>query len=425
MGNTDSIPSTEGHVGAAMPLPQSILNIVPDAIKRIALQQAKTRNAQGDDADRENIAAYANMNVDSNNNARALIRPTPPPSICPVPPELLALVPACVERVGKREARLRRRQGQMLVSSQIKIPDSIASVIPDVVEKLSIPGQTVTDIKMKRLPGGLANIIPDTLRRLVAQKAIKQQFESVIVESSDAAISSALESFDSTVAVSLSQRPCSLQQIALEIEPQPTKETTSEISRFNVPMIYSSGSVASSSQLDEDTRSSLSRSRARRLEAAQVGCSELLPFLFISGAESAKSAKVFRMHNITRVINCAASVVSCHFEGAGRSPHVAKGGSYESIQYLSLRMLDGQQEDLSWQLWKAIAFIEDARVSNRVLLLHCEKGVSRSCAIAIAYVMWSQGTSLTRSTAIFLFINISTMTFFYYVIIRPHMASGI
>lgn len=54
-------------------------------------------------------------------------------------------------------------------------------------------------------------------------------------------------------------------------------------------------------------------------------------------------------------------------------------------------MLDGRQDDISWFLCEIIRFIEVGRHGRHKTLLHCEKGISRSCSYAIAYLMWASG----------------------------------
>ena len=63
------------------------------------------------------------------------------------------------------------------------------------------------------------------------------------------------------------------------------------------------------------------------------------------------------------------------------------------LKYLSLNMVDGRDDDISWFLCEAIHFITKARSVSGKVLIHCEKGISRSCSFAIAYCMWSTGTT--------------------------------
>lgn len=67
------------------------------------------------------------------------------------------------------------------------------------------------------------------------------------------------------------------------------------------------------------------------------------------------------------------------------------------MQYLSLNMVDGRQDDISWFVCDIIKFIEKGRCNGVNTLLHCEKGISRSCSFAIAYRMWKTGCTMTEA----------------------------
>ena len=108
-------------------------------------------------------------------------------------------------------------------------------------------------------------------------------------------------------------------------------------------------------------------------------CSEIFDYLFVGGSEVAKSREMLEENRITRIINCSASVVPNYFI---RDP---------KMKYLSLHLVDGRQDDISWFLGDILTFITDAKNANENVLLHCQRGVSRSCSFAIAYCMWITG----------------------------------
>jgi protein-tyrosine phosphatase len=93
----------------------------------------------------------------------------------------------------------------------------------------------------------------------------------------------------------------------------------------------------------------------------------------------AASQEILEANNITRIINLAPSVVPNHFE------HNPK------YTYLSIDMIDGRQDDIGWFLCEVIQFVEVGRFTKRNTLIHCEKGISRSCSMTIAYIMWASG----------------------------------
>jgi hypothetical protein len=108
-------------------------------------------------------------------------------------------------------------------------------------------------------------------------------------------------------------------------------------------------------------------------------CSGITDFLYVGGAKVAGSREILRRYDITRVINLAPAVVDNFFIDE------------PEFTYLVINMVDGRQDDISWFLCEVIRFIEVGRHGRHKTLLHCEKGISRSCSYAIAYLMWASG----------------------------------
>lgn len=121
------------------------------------------------------------------------------------------------------------------------------------------------------------------------------------------------------------------------------------------------------------------QSRRGLMADCESECSMIFDYLFVGGAQIARSRHVLEANNITRIINCSASVVDNHFIDDPR------------MTYLSLNMVDGRQDDISWFLGDVLQFILNGQKSNENILLHCERGVSRSCSFAIAWHIWTTG----------------------------------
>jgi predicted protein tyrosine phosphatase len=111
-------------------------------------------------------------------------------------------------------------------------------------------------------------------------------------------------------------------------------------------------------------------------------CSEIFDFLYVGGAEIAKSWDILERYGIRRIVNCSASVVENYFQ------------ELDNMRYLSLSMVDGRQDDISWFMCDVAQFVLKALQDGEKVLIHCERGVSRSCSFAIAYHMWSTGKQL-------------------------------
>jgi hypothetical protein len=127
------------------------------------------------------------------------------------------------------------------------------------------------------------------------------------------------------------------------------------------------------------------QSRRESMADCDSDCSQILGHLFVSGAKIARSIKDLEANGITRIINCSSAAVDNHFI------------SNPKMKYLSLNMLDGKQDDISWFLSDVISFIKEGETVGERTLLHCEKGVSRSCSFAIAYYMWTTGNPNSNS----------------------------
>ena len=107
-------------------------------------------------------------------------------------------------------------------------------------------------------------------------------------------------------------------------------------------------------------------------------CSEIIPGeLFVSGWLVAEDWTQLESAGITHVINTACTVSKCPFPDA--------------ISYLPLAIEDSKNEDIECYFYACIDFIEEALSQGGRVLVHCMEGVSRSCSMVIAYVMWKRG----------------------------------
>jgi predicted protein tyrosine phosphatase len=130
-----------------------------------------------------------------------------------------------------------------------------------------------------------------------------------------------------------------------------------------------------------DFRLTEGQSRRNAMADSELECSQILDFFYVAGHKVAESHEKVSESGITQVVNCSAAVVPSYFE------HM------ECMNYLTLNMVDGRQDDISWFLPQVVAFLEKGRMGGIKTLIHCEKGISRSCSYAIAYLMWSTGRS--------------------------------
>ncbi|MFX8668685.1 dual specificity protein phosphatase, partial [Acinetobacter baumannii] len=76
----------------------------------------------------------------------------------------------------------------------------------------------------------------------------------------------------------------------------------------------------------------------------------------------AENLELLKEKKITRIINCASSVIPNYFAN--------------EFKYLSLNLVDGRGEDISWFVSEVVQFIFDGANEGQKTLLHCEKGIS-------------------------------------------------
>ena len=122
----------------------------------------------------------------------------------------------------------------------------------------------------------------------------------------------------------------------------------------------------------------------RSLQAScDAACSRVNDSMFVGGARIAKDQHVLLQSGITHVLNCAG--VSCE----DYFPNL--------FQYRTLMLRDTGREDITPYLFSALEFVHAALLSGGKIFIHCVKGISRSPAVAIAYMMWSSNVTLEQA----------------------------
>jgi hypothetical protein len=121
------------------------------------------------------------------------------------------------------------------------------------------------------------------------------------------------------------------------------------------------------------------QNRRNLMSDAEFECTEIGDYLYVGGSKVATSWESLQEKGITRIVNCSASIVECAF------------ADVPTMKYLVLNMVDGKQDDISWFFCEVTHFIYSGHLMGEKTLLHCEKGISRSCSFAIAYGIWYAG----------------------------------
>lgn len=112
--------------------------------------------------------------------------------------------------------------------------------------------------------------------------------------------------------------------------------------------------------------------------------SEVLPWLFLGGVEVAKSKRYLRSLGISHVLNCAHTVCENYHE--------------DEFKYVrAMDLADAADEEIGNFMLQAIADIETVRETGGRILVHCQKGSSRSATLVIAYLMWYQNIDVEKA----------------------------
>lgn len=109
-------------------------------------------------------------------------------------------------------------------------------------------------------------------------------------------------------------------------------------------------------------------------------CDFVISGLFIGGEAAARNKSLLLRLGITHIVNLNSgdSVVD----------------EYEEFQYFPVILNDSVFEDLNRDFWNAVKFIDCAVKHKGTVLVHCRRGISRSAALCVAYLMDHRGMSL-------------------------------
>ena len=170
--------------------------------------------------------------------------------------------------------------------------------------------------------------------------------------------------------------------------PREDGHNTSQMMAKSVPPLSPAGSKTGRIQPQFDFNFTEGQHRRVLMADCETECSQILENLYVAGATVAADLAELQRNGITHVVNCSADVVEDFFI------HLPE------FNYLSLNMVDGRMDDITWFLGDVIHFVDAAHKNGHIVLIHCERGVSRSCSFAIAYTMWVRGTCGHQSSVI-------------------------
>ncbi|XP_014216551.1 dual specificity protein phosphatase 7 [Copidosoma floridanum] len=108
---------------------------------------------------------------------------------------------------------------------------------------------------------------------------------------------------------------------------------------------------------------------------------EILPHLYLGNAANSEDSESLARHGIQYILNVTPDLPNV-FESDG------------SIKYMQIPISDHWSQNLASFFPQAIQFIEEARNSDKGVLVHCLAGISRSVTITVAYLMHKCNLSL-------------------------------
>lgn len=99
--------------------------------------------------------------------------------------------------------------------------------------------------------------------------------------------------------------------------------------------------------------------------------SQINDYLFLSSVGSLSQVDQFSLLGITHIV----------------SVMINPPALPESIKHLTIRIQDSEQENIQIHFEEVFDFIKDAKQNNSKVLIHCEKGISRSASFVIAWLL--------------------------------------
>ncbi|KAM6218101.1 dual specificity protein phosphatase 12 isoform 2-T2 [Rhynchocyon petersi] len=103
---------------------------------------------------------------------------------------------------------------------------------------------------------------------------------------------------------------------------------------------------------------------------------EVQPGLYLGGAASVAEPDQLKKAGITAVLTVDSE-----------EPSFKTGAGVDGLRRLFVPALDKPETDLLSHLDRCVAFIGQARLEGRAVLVHCHSGVSRSVAVVTAFMM--------------------------------------
>ena len=94
--------------------------------------------------------------------------------------------------------------------------------------------------------------------------------------------------------------------------------------------------------------------------------------LYIGSETAARNGSLMASLGITHIVNLGEDDKNAEFKG---------------FEYYTIKMSDSVFEDLNDDFWRGVDVISEAISGGGCVLVHCRRGISRSAALVVAYLM--------------------------------------
>eukprot|EP00742_Colponemidia_sp_Colp-10_P001604 GILJ01001723.1.p1 GENE.GILJ01001723.1~~GILJ01001723.1.p1 ORF type:complete len:480 (-),score=54.69 GILJ01001723.1:987-2426(-) len=168
-----------------------------------------------------------------------------------------------------------------------------------------------------------------------------------------------------------------VEKLSLNLAPRtnnPSKIPKLTLSNVPTPPLMINRRFEPSMEQDYDIRDTTRKEM--KVEYFRSIMSQISENLFIGSDEIAKNREILLQHKITHVVNCAGNVCENYWPN--------------DFTYKKYYLKDDKQELIDSVLLDALEFMDNAIASGGRVYVHCIQGVSRSAAMIIGYLMWSQ-----------------------------------
>lgn len=122
--------------------------------------------------------------------------------------------------------------------------------------------------------------------------------------------------------------------------------------------------------------------------------SQITDYLFLSGVDCLENETFFREQKVTHVI----SVMKNPPDIVTKYPHV---------EQLTISIHDSPEEDIQCHFKTVFEFINKAKNNKSTILIHCEKGISRSASMVIAWLLHEKNNQNLQASYADIFKDLS------------------